>query len=75
MLRLYNPGLVGASIAPNSVFSSPNPDNQGLNLAVSGAWAGGPNSAAVQADTVVTEVQKVSGWAEQGSCSNIHDYV
>ena len=71
MLRLYNPGLVGASSAANSVIFPGSLANQGLNLAVSGAWAGGPNSAAVQADTVVAEVQKIAGWADQGPNINI----
>merc|ERR1739838_28921 len=66
MLLRYNPNLIGGSSGSNSVIFPGGDASKGLNLAISGAWAGGPGQASApgQADILVTEIQKVSGWED-----------
>ena len=54
MLLQYNPDLIGGSPGSNSVILPGSDASKGLNLAVSGAWAG---DAPGQADTLVTAIQ------------------
>merc|ERR1712106_494758 len=61
MLLQYNPNLVGGSPGSNSVIFPSSDASKGLNLAVSGAWAG---DAPGQADTLVAAIQAVSGWED-----------
>jgi len=62
MLLQYNPDLIGGSPGSNSVILPGSDASKGLNLAVSGAWAG---DAPGQADTLVTAIQQVSGWEDK----------
>ena len=54
MLLRYNPNLIGGSSGSNSVIFPGGDASKGLNLAISGAWAGG---APGQAETLVAEIQ------------------
>jgi len=62
MLLQYNPSIIGGSSGSNSVILPLGDTSKGLNLAVSGAWAGDAPS---QAETIVTAIQEVSGWEDK----------
>jgi len=60
MLAQYNPDLVGGSPGTNNLlFSQDYQPSQGLNYAVSGAWA---NTAAEQADKLMAAIKQEADW-------------
>merc|ERR1712192_386171 len=60
MLAQYNPDLVGGSRGTNNLlFSQDYQASQGLNYAVSGAWA---NTAAEQADALMAAIKQEADW-------------
>ena len=60
MITQYNPNLVGGSTGTNDLLVSEDYQaSQGLNYAVSGAWA---NTAPDQADELVAAIKQVADW-------------